>query len=387
MAKRIVRWEEKERRETMSKCRRIALIVLIIFALGIAGLSNALAHRPDQPPHQIVDLGEFTLEAGGVIKNLRMSYVTHGTLNKAKNNAVLIMHGFGGNHHNWDRYIGPGKPLDTDKYFVITTDTLGCTQIGFEHSTSPTNSALKIDFPAFNVRDMVNAEYKLIKEGLGIDHLLAVTGLSMGAIKALQSAISYPGSMDGIILLIGGAIWSTQAIYHHVELQSIIEVCAGWNGGNYEVNPRDCAAAALWSFVPCFFSREWWNENITTPEAFQKWKQPWDKFYFGLQDARDLYLLSKAMQRSDIAATPGFNGDLMAALKSVKAKTLFITSPYDQWYLPEQIEIQHKAISDSRLVSINSNAGHLLTAVDPDARWVAGQAIRGFLRELAEGTK
>ena len=385
MAKRIVRWEEKKRRETMSKCRRIALIGLITFALGIGGLSNAVAHGPDQPPHQIVDLGQFTLEAGGVIENLRMSYVTHGTLSKAKDNAVLFMHGFGANHHSWDFLIGPGKPLDTDKYFVITTDTLGCTQIGFDHSTSPTNSGLKMDFPAYNIRDMVNAEYKLIKEGLGIDHLLAATALSMGARKALQFAVSYPDFMKGIVLTVGGEIWSTQAWYHLMELQSIIEACSGWNDGNYEVNPRDCAAAALRSFVPQMWSREWWNENITTPEAFQQWKQGWDKWYFGLQDARDLYFLSMAGS-SSLADT--FNGDLMAALKSVKAKTLFITSPYDQWYLPEHIEIQHNAIPDSRLVSINSNAGHLICCgADPQATWIMGEAIRGFLRELAAGTK
>jgi len=366
----------------MTKSKIIALIAVISLAFATTAIDNAVAHGPKQPPHQIADLGELVLESGGVIKNLRMSYVTHGKLNQAKDNAMLCMHGFGANHHHWDRYIGPGKPLDTDKYFIITSDTFGNTQIGFEHSTSPTNSGFKMDFPAFNMRDTVNAEYKLIKEGLGIDHLLAVTGISMGASKALQFAISYPDFMDGIILTVGGAIWTTEIMYYMTELQSIIEACAGWNEGNYEANPRDCAAAALRSFVPAFWSRAWWNENITTPEAFQQWKQLWDKWYFGLQDARDLYLLSQASARSDIATTPGFNGDLMAVLKSVKAKALFITSPYDRWYLPEHIEVQHKAIPDSRIVSINSNAGHLLTAGDPNARWAAGEAIRGFLREL-----
>ena len=109
----------------------------------------------------------------------------------------------------------------------------------------------------------------------------------MGARKTLQFAVSYPDFMNGIVLTVGGAIWSTQAWYHVMELESIIEACSGWNDGNYEVNPRDCAAAALRSFVPQMWSREWWNENITTPEAFQLWKQGWDNWYFGLQDARD----------------------------------------------------------------------------------------------------
>jgi homoserine acetyltransferase len=134
------------------------------------------------------------------------------------------------------------------------------------------------------------------------------------------------------------------------------------------------------------YSREWWNENITTPEAFQQWREFLYKVYFGVQDARDAYLLSKAMQRFDIARTPGFNGDLMTALKSVKAQTLFIVSPYDEWYLPKHIEIQHKATPNSKLVSIDANVGHLICCgVDPQATWIMGEAIGGFLRELSAG--
>ena len=67
------------------------------------------------------------------------------------------MHGFGGNHHLFDHLIGPGRPLDTDKYFIICPDALGATQTTFEHSTSPTNSGLKMKFPSYNRRDMVKA--------------------------------------------------------------------------------------------------------------------------------------------------------------------------------------------------------------------------------------
>jgi homoserine O-acetyltransferase/O-succinyltransferase len=243
-----------------------------------------------------------------------------------------------------------------------------------------------MDFPAYNIRDMVNAEYKLLQEGLGLNRLLAVAGVSMGAMKALQFAISYPDFMAGIIPVVGGALWTTQAMYQHRALQSMIEVCEGWKGGNYAVNPRECAAAALWSFAATFYSREWWNENITTPEAFQQWQKALYEGYLNVQDARDLYLLSKAVQRSAIADTPGFNGDLMAALTLVKAKTLFIMSPYDAWYLPKHMEIQHKAMPNSRLVSIDATAGHLICCgADPQATWIMGEAIRGFLRELSAG--
>src|SRR4249919_1443443 len=115
----------------------------------------ARGHWPDQAPHQIASLGEFHFEGGGVIPNLKMSYVTHGKLNAAKDNAILFMHGFGLNHHQIDHLIGPGRALDSEKYFIICTDQLGNSQTTFEHSTSPTNSGLKMAFPPYNLRDRV----------------------------------------------------------------------------------------------------------------------------------------------------------------------------------------------------------------------------------------
>ena len=94
-----------------------------VLAAGMAGTAHA--HWPDQPPHQMAQLGELKLEGGGVIPNLKMSYVTHGKLNAARDNAILFLHGFGGNHHLIDHLIGPGRALDTDKYFIICSDALG----------------------------------------------------------------------------------------------------------------------------------------------------------------------------------------------------------------------------------------------------------------------
>ncbi|MEQ1804388.1 MAG: hypothetical protein ABL900_03345 [Burkholderiaceae bacterium] len=97
----------------------------------------AFAHWPGQPAHQFAELGELKLESGEVIKNVRMSYMAHGKLNAAKDNAILYMHGFAQNHHSIDHLIGPGRPLDTERYFIICPDTLGTTQTNFEQTTSP----------------------------------------------------------------------------------------------------------------------------------------------------------------------------------------------------------------------------------------------------------
>ena len=134
--------------------KRIAC--LVVACLVIATLSLALpaaAHTPQQPPHQLYNEGDLKLESGEAIKDFSISYVTHGTLNAKKSNAILMVTAVSGNHHRLDFMIGPGKALDPDKYFIICTDA-----ISNGLTTSPSNSKLqpRMSFPKFLIRDMVN---------------------------------------------------------------------------------------------------------------------------------------------------------------------------------------------------------------------------------------
>ena len=356
-----------------------------ILALLLASLSFvARAHWPGQPEHQMAQLGDLKLESGEVIKNFRMSYVTHGTLNAAKDNAILFITGFGATHHLFDHMIGPGRPLVTEKYFVICPDPLGATQTGYEHTTSPTNSGLKMKFPFYNKRDMVNAQYRLITEALGIAHLRAITGISSGADDSVQFAVSYPRFMDGIFPVVGGALWGTQGDHFGPLMVSIIESCKGWDGGNYDDNPKQCATNAISVLAMTFYTREWWNQYLDTPEAFAQWRSTFGDYYLDVQDARDLYYRIAAWGRGWVGDTPGFNGDLRKILGSIKAKTLFLYSPLDEQYLPRHIDAQVKMIANARGLPIESVAGHLLCCnADPNATRVMGEAIRAFLQELS----
>jgi homoserine O-acetyltransferase len=368
--------------------KRILGLTLALSVLTLAYGPFASAHWPDQAAHQFANLGEFKLEGGGVIKNLKMSYVTHGKLNAAKDNAILFMHGFGLNHHQVDHLIGPGRPLDTDKYFIILADSLGNTQTTFEHSTSPSNSGLKMDFPAYNGRDRVKAEYLLVTRALGIPHLLAVSGISRGADHSVQFAVSYPDFMDGIFPIVGGAVWGTQGYFFGSLMVSSIEACKGWDGGNYDENPKQCASNALSVLIPYFYTREWWDQYIDTPEAYTKWRNTWGDYYLDIQDARDLYYLAQSSGLGWVGDTPGFDGDVNAVLRSIKAKVLFIGSPRDQFYLPHHTETQVKTIPNARALWIDSVAGHLICCnADPQATWVMGEAIREFLVELSARQK
>src|SRR6266536_1259389 len=168
----------------------------VLSLCALLGAANiALAHGPGQPAHQRFEEGDLKLESGEVIKDFSISYVTHGKLNEKKSNAILMTSSIAGNHHRIDFLIGPGKALDTDKYFIIATDA-----IGNGLSTSPSNSKSqpRMKFPRFAMRDMVQSQYKLLKDKLGIDHVVTVIGPSMGGMQALQWGVSYPEFMESL---------------------------------------------------------------------------------------------------------------------------------------------------------------------------------------------
>ena len=245
--------------------------LLTIFTVWFAMSGDVQAHWPDQPPHQMAQLGELKLERGGVIPNLKISYVTHGKLNAAKDNAILFLHGFGGNHHLIDHHIGPGRALDTDKYFIICSDALGATQTGYEHSTSPSNSGLKMKFPQYNHRDMVKAQYLLVTAGAGHSASAGRDRHLVGRRRHLAVRGELPG-LHGRHHPAGRRRASATRELPRPVHESIIESCAGWNGGNYDENPKACATNAISVLMPYFYSRDWWEQHIDTPEAYQRWR-------------------------------------------------------------------------------------------------------------------
>ena len=147
------------------------------------------AHGPNDPPHQTYCMGDLKLESSDAIKDFCISYVAHGTLNANKSNVILMVTAIGGNHHRIDYLIGPGRALDPSKYFIIATDA-----IGNGLTTSPSNSKVqpRMQFPEFDIRDMVNSQQRLVAEKFGVKKLVTVIGASMGGMQTLQWAVSYP---------------------------------------------------------------------------------------------------------------------------------------------------------------------------------------------------
>ncbi len=190
----------------------------------------------------------FQFEAGGSIPELCLRYETYGHLNPEKDNAILICHALSGDHHCagvhnmderkqgwWNFMVGPGKPIDTSKYFVICSNVLGgCQGSSGPGSINPaTGKAYNLDFPKLTVRDMVKAQ-SLLVDSLGVDRLHAVIGGSMGGMQTLQWAIDFPERVGRYIALACGARHTAQAIaFNDTGRQAIISD-PKWMNGSYD---------------------------------------------------------------------------------------------------------------------------------------------------------
>jgi len=362
--------------------------LFLALLLALPPSSPISAHTPQQPPHQSFGEGDLKLESGEVIRDFSISYVTHGKLNDRKSNAILMVTALGGNHHRIDFLIGPGKALDTDKYFIICTDA-----IGNGLSTSPSNSKAqaRMSFPKYAIRDMVESQYRLLKEKLGIDHVIAVIGPSMGGMQALQWGVSHPDFMDALVAMVPLAktpAWSVAVV--EASRKAIMNDPA-WKDGNYEAPPEK--GVRLWRDIlnllsartPDMYSAQFKNQLDVLP-----WMEAQETAALKAFDANDYIYQTWAYERHDVGTTPGFGGDTAKALASIKAKTLILTGTKDLLN-PEFEPLEAgKNIQGVRMVTISPGTvtGHASAGgFNPADVEFLNREISAFLEAATEGGK
>jgi homoserine O-acetyltransferase len=340
---------------------------------------------PHKPEHQMATLGDVTFEGGHVVKDFKVSYVTHGTLNQKKDNVILVMQFFTGDHHGLDFLIGAGRALDPSKYFIVATDFVGNSILRQDVTTGPTNSGMKMEFPPYTIRDSVNVEYKFMKEHLGIDHLLAGIGASIGAMKAYQLAVSYPGYVSGIVPIVGSPVTSPRTRWMLTNMMKIITLDGGWYGGQYETNPTAGLMAAFHEFIPWLFTDRWFVMNARTAVQRDAVERTWHAVFSSVapQDARDVYYQLRMWSTFNVGDSPGFKGDPRAALASIKARALVIGSKDDALVSREEIRFAKDAIPNASLLEIDSAFGHeVCCGLDVEAAKVIDREVSSFLAKL-----
>lgn len=198
---------------------------------------------PASDERQFAELGNTRCENGALLPNVTITYETWGTLNPAKNNAILICHAISGDSHAigwWERIVGPGRAIDTDRYFVIGSNALG----GCQGSTGPASLAADgkpyaSRFPQITVGDMVEAQYQLI-EMLGITTLHAVAGGSMGGMQALEWSIRKPGKVKKVWMTASCAAHNALQIGYNETARQAILRDPKWRRGDYPPDDPPC---------------------------------------------------------------------------------------------------------------------------------------------------
>ncbi|MEI5667664.1 homoserine O-acetyltransferase [Bosea sp. CCNWLW174] len=211
-------------------------------------LADPLAEA-NQPSSLLVQFGPdkaLQLDSGAVLQHWQIAYQTYGTLNASRSNAVLVCHALTGDQYVasrnpvtgkggwWTAMIGPGKPIDTDRFFIICANVLGgCMGTTGPASTNPaTGRPWGLSFPMVTIRDMVRAQAHLV-DSLGIDSLFCVAGGSMGGMQVLQWAASYPTRVFSALPLATAAKHSAQNIAFHEVGRQAVMADPDWRQGRY----------------------------------------------------------------------------------------------------------------------------------------------------------
>ena len=330
------------------------------------------------------------LKAGRVLPQYDLVYETYGTLNAARNNAVLVCHALSGSHHVagvyrddphnvgwWDNLVGPGKPLDTEKFFVIGVNNLG----GCFGSTGPvsinpvTGRPWGADFPFVTVEDWVNAQARLA-DRLGIERFAAVIGGSLGGMQALSWSLQYPERVRHVLAIATAPKLSAQNIaFNEVARQAILSD-PDFHGGNYYehgVVPKQGLRLARMIGHITYLSDDAMAEKFGRALRHGIMRYSYDiefeiESYLRYQggkfarffDANTYLLTTRALDYYDPAADYG--GDLAAAFARAEAAFLVVAFTTDWRFSParsrEIVSALVHSEKDVCYAEIDSKAGH-----------------------------
>ena len=339
------------------------LLPALLLALAIAP-ADAQEAGKDPVQHDFT-IRNFKTESGTILPEARVVYGTYGTLNADKSNAILLPSHYMAELHGYGFLIkdpkNPDHALDPAKLFLIATE-----EFGNGRSSSPSNTPEPFHgprFPVMTIRDNVNAVHQLLTEQLGITHLKAVIGFSMGAQQALQWAVSYPTFMDKIVATSG-----TAKTYGHGIVRNEGQILAitndpAWQNGEYKTQPVKGIETFNLMWTGWLFSQEWWRKELWREDAkpgttFQQYLEQMKTEFIPGADANNLILQLRTWESNDVGATPGFNGDEKKALGSIQARVLYMPSATDLYFPVEDAQYEAQFIPKVTLMPIPSLWGH-----------------------------
>ncbi len=382
--------------------RALALVAIALFAATAAGYDGTVDKKTFTLP-------SYTTVGGKTIKNVRVGYETYGTLNAAGDNAIFIPHFFTGTSHAagkyaasdvapgiWDAIIGSGKPIDTDKYFVISADTL--VNVGTKDPKVVTTGPASVDpdtgkpygmtFPVVAYRDSVRV-HKALVDSLGVKKLQAVAGASGGSLQAMEWGALYPDFVARVVHVIGPGFDIHPYVVEWLDVWVMpIRIDPKWNGGDYygKDEPSDGVAKAL-EIVTISTRHFGWAEKTFGYKWADAAKNPADAI-------GNVYAIEDTLSKAGVARAKAIDANSMIymakanqlyrlsddEIKGMKAKLLLVPASSDMIFPPElakRAAERYRAQGGvAEVFVIEGDGGHLdgLLAISK-----AGDAIRAFL--------
>jgi len=334
--------------------------LLLLCSLAMAA-QDAAAPKPPEPVEHAYVIHNFKTESGVVLPEAKIVYGTYGKLDAAGDNAILLPSHYMAEMHGYGWLIGPGKALDPEKEFLITSELFGNGR-----SSSPSNTPEPLHgprFPVMTIRDNVEAVHQLLTVGLGVKHLEAVIGFSMGAQQAFQWAVSYPDYMDRIVATSGTAKTYGHGIVRNEGEIGAITTDAAFKNGDYTVEPEKGIEEFALMWTGWLYSQEWWRKELWKTDAkpgttLEQTIEEYKTHFIPHADANNLILQLRTWEKHDVGTTPGFGGDTEKALGSIKAQVLYMPSATDLYFPVGDAKYEAQLIPHCTLLPIPSLWGH-----------------------------
>lgn len=344
---------------------RAIIAFLLLSLLPLPGTAQKSIGSGTDGQQQFADLGTCPLESGATVLSCRIGYRTWGRKNADASNVILVPLWFTGTTAQLASWVGPGKVLDSSHFFIVGIDPLANGV-----SSSPSNSKMqpRMTFPAITIHDMVEAEYALATKTLGLKHVHAVLGMSMGGMQTFEWMVAHPQFMDDAVPIVGSPRLTTYDLLLWQSEEDAIRSSAAWMMGNYKENPPIPMVQILHSM------------NITTPhhyaatvsrEAFPATYSGYGNWNADGFDANDRIYQLEAMIHQDVA----HGGSLEEAAQRVHAKVLAVVSEQDHMVNPGPALAFAPKIH-AQVLMLHSDCGHL--APNCEAQTVS-TAVNQFL--------
>lgn len=328
-------------------------------------------------PHAELALGDVPLLQGGVLKDARLAYVTHGNLNAAGDNCIVFPTYYTGNHDSNARLIGPGRALDPAHWFIVVPNLFGNAV-----SSSPSRAAPGqggADFPHVTVQDNVRCQHSLLQH-LGVRRVALALGWSMGALQAYQWAIAYGDYVARLLPICGAARCAPHNRVFIEGVRATLRADQTFADGRYSTPPREGLKAfgrvyAGWAYSQTFF-REGLYRTLGFPDI-ESFLVAWEDEHL-VWDANDLLAKLWTWEHADPSLE--FGGDFAAAMGRITARTVVMPGSQDLYFTLEDNRLEAALVPGAELRPLYSPYGHCAGAPNRFPRETA--QIEQTIREL-----